>query len=72
MVIEVANTCHPPRGIPICAVSLCCGSEWNADVTLAREEAENHQLSEQLKDATINLRNEKRTALHMGGKNGTT
>ena len=50
----------------MCSISLCCGSEWNADVTLAREEAENHKLSEQLKDATINLRNEKRTALHMG------
>ena len=50
----------------MCSISLCCGSEWNADVTLAREEAENHKLSEQLKDATINLRNEKRTTLHMG------
>ena len=56
----------------MCSISLCCGSEWNADVTLAREEAENHKLSEQLKDATINLRNEKRTTLHMGReKNGT-
>ena len=51
----------------MCSISLCCG-EWNADVTLAREEAENHKLSEQLKDATINLRNEKRTTCTWAGK----
>jgi len=53
----------------MCSIFLCCGDDWNANYTTTQEDFEKQQLSEQLKKATIQLRENTRTTLHIGREN---
>ena len=53
----------------MCSIFLCCGDDWNPNYTTTQEDFEKQQLSEQLKKATIQLRENTRTTLHIGREN---